>query len=280
MAITLAPVLGVQYFELPYTEVFTSLFAAGKNGSFPTGWSSSKSGMVDNVTLSNGLNSTHTYAVNETENGARVSNIDKETAEGNESEEKEKNTKNVYVSESNTGSNNSLGLLFDEAPSDNLIAPNISSMLENGDNLVNGPVVHAAPEHNVTKDYNPSSGSGSFGHDFAPPASPSTNSPSIPPDTELRSSMPSVNTLSVGKNTTVMLNKDKDLDFLNSTPSPSGNVYSENIVPAVREKGSKMPKKKSKKPPQIVVSISEMNDLLLQNHASPHSVVCIDLYLN
>ena len=101
-------------------------------------------------------------------------------------------------------------------------------MLENGDNVVNGPVVHAAPEQNfsseqnVTKDYNPSSSSGSFGHDFAPPASPPMKSPSIPPDTELRSTISSVTTSSVGKNTTVMLNKDKDLDFLNSTPSPSG----------------------------------------------------------
>ncbi|XWS70321.1 hypothetical protein CRYUN_Cryun03dG0038000 [Craigia yunnanensis] len=231
IAITLALVLGVQYFELPYIEVFTSLFAAGKNGNFPIRWSSSKSGMVDNVTLSNGLNSTHTYVVNEIENGVEVSNIDKETVQGNESEDKDKNTKNVYVSESN-----------------------------------------AAPEHNVTKDYNPSSSSGSFGRDFAPPSPPPMNSPSIPPDTKLRSSMPSVTMSSVGKNITVMLKKDKDPEFLNSTSSLSENVYSENTLPVVREKGSKLPKKKSKKPPQIVVSISEMNDLLLQSHASPHSV--------
>ncbi|XVF48556.1 hypothetical protein PTKIN_Ptkin03bG0200000 [Pterospermum kingtungense] len=266
MAITLALVLGVQYFELPYTEVFTSLFSAGKNGGFPTG-SSSKSGMVDNVTLSNGSNSN---AVNETENVAEVLNVDKETAHGKQSEE-EKNTKNVDLSESNAGSNDSFGLLFNGAPLSNLIAPNPSSVLENGDNVVNGPVAHAAPEQNGTKVYNPSSGIGSFSHDFVAPASPPVNSPSIPQVTKLRSPMSSVNT-SVSKNTTVMLKKDKDLDFLNSTSSPSGSVHSEKAVPAVREKGSKKRKKKSKKSPQVVVSISEMNDLLLQSHASPHSV--------
>ncbi|XVF35443.1 hypothetical protein REPUB_Repub18cG0146500 [Reevesia pubescens] len=266
MAATLALVLGVQYFELSYTEVFTFLFAAGKNGSFPTGGSSSKSGMVGNLTLSNGLNSTHAYALNETANGAEVSNIDKETAQGNESEEKEKNTNNVYVSETeiNAGSNNSFDLLFNGSPSDNFIAPNINPMLENGDHVVSGPALHAAPEQNFTKDYNPSSSSGIFGRDFAPPAAPPMNSASILPDTKLRSSMSSVNTSSVGKNTTVM-RKKIDPFFLNSTLSPSGNLNYGNSVPAVREKGSK-------KPPKIVVSISEMNDMLLQSHASPHSV--------
>ncbi|XP_021276434.1 uncharacterized protein LOC110410860 isoform X2 [Herrania umbratica] len=272
MAITFALVLAVQYFELPYTEVFTSLFAAGKNGSFPTGWSSSKSGMFDNVTLSNGLNSTHNYADNDTENGTAVLNIDIETAQGNESEEKDRDLKNVYVSESNEGSNNSFGLLFNGSSSDTLIASSISSTMENGDNVVNAPVLHATPEQqNVTQDYNASTSSGSFGRDFAAPASPPLKSPSILPDTKLRSNMSSVNTSSVGKNTTILPEKHEDPNFLISTPV-SGNVYSENTVPAVTKKGSKKPKMKSKKQPQIVVSISEMNDLLLQSHTSPHSV--------
>ncbi|XP_017982525.1 PREDICTED: uncharacterized protein LOC18587972 isoform X2 [Theobroma cacao] len=271
MAITFALVLAVQYFELPYTEVFTFLFAAGKNGRFPTGGSSSKSGMVDNVTLSNGLNSTHNYADNDTENGTAVLNIDKETAQGNESEENDRDLKNVYVSESNAGSNNSFGLLFNGSSSDTPIAPSISSTLENGDNVVNGPVLQAAPEQNVTQDYNPSSSCGSSGRYFAAPASPPLNSPSILPDTKLRSNMSSVNASSVGKNTTILPEKDKDPNLLISTPL-SGNVYSENTVPQVRKKGSKKPKKKSKKQPQIFVSISEMNDLLLQSHTSPHSV--------
>ncbi|XVE71026.1 hypothetical protein DITRI_Ditri10aG0116900 [Diplodiscus trichospermus] len=275
MAMTLALVLGVQYFELPYTEVFTSLFGAGKNVSFPTGLSSSKSEMVDNMTCSNGLNYTH--AVNVAANGTEVLNIGNETAQRNEYEEKDKNTKNVYASERNADSNNSFGVLFNGAPSDNPIAPNLSSMLENGDNVVNGPVVHAAPEQyfsseqNVSKDYNPPSSSGSFSHAFARPASPPMNSPSIPPDTKSRSSMLSLNASSVAKNTTVMLKRDKDPGFVNSIP-PSGNVYSAKTVPVAREKGSKKPKRHSKRAPDIVVSVSEMNDLLLQSHASPHSV--------
>ncbi|OMP02108.1 Exostosin-like protein [Corchorus capsularis] len=234
MAITLALVLAVQYFELPYTEVFTSLFAVGKNGSFPIRGSSSKSGMVDNVTLPNGLNSSQTYAINGT-------NI-------------------------NAGSNTSFA-----------IAPSISSLLENGNNVVHGPVPHTAPEQfisleqNVTKDYNPSSdtSSGSRGYDVAPSASPPVISQQILSDTKLRNS-----TSSVGENTTVMLKKDEDPQFLHRTP-PSGNVYSENKVPAIRDKRtktSKKPKKKSKKAPQISVSISEMNDLLQRSHASLHSV--------
>ncbi|GMJ07665.1 hypothetical protein like AT5G25820 [Hibiscus trionum] len=209
MAVTLALVVAVQYFELPYTKVFTSLYGTTKNGSFPTGRSSSKSWMVDNVTLSNGFHSKHT------ENGAEVSNIGEQTVRGNES--------------------------------DNHISSNTSSVLENGDNVVNGPAPDGASEQqNVTKDHNPSYGSGSFVDHLAPSAFPPMDSQSVPRDTKLRSSNSSMNT--------------------SPAPAPApADVYLKG------KKGSEKPKHKSKMQPKVVVSISEMNDLLLQSLASPHA---------
>ncbi|KAL4280161.1 hypothetical protein GQ457_03G020530 [Hibiscus cannabinus] len=240
MAVTLSLVVAVQYFELPCSKVFTSNYGTSKNGSFPTGSSSSKVGMVDNVTLSNGFHSKHT------ENGAENSNIGKQTVRGNESEGKINNTGNGCVSEK-ASSKEPCGLFSDLSPSDNHISSNMSSVLENGDSVVHGPSLDGASKHqNVTKDHNPSYGRGSFVDDL---------SPTVPPmDSKLRSSKSSMNTSPAPA----------------PTPAPA-NVYLKNAVASVSNKGSGKPKQKSKIQPKVVVSISEMNDLLLQSLALPYA---------
>ncbi|KAK8602511.1 hypothetical protein V6N13_057860 [Hibiscus sabdariffa] len=239
MAVTLALVVAVQYFELPYTKVFTSNYGTSKNGSFPTERSSSKSGMVDNVTLSNGFHSKHT------ENGAEISNIGKQTVRGNESEGKINNTGNGCVPEK-ASSKEPCGLFSDLSPSDNRISSNMSSVLENGDSVVHGPSLDGASKHqNVTKDHNPSYGRGGFVDDLSPTALP-------PMDSKLRSSKSSMNTSPA------------------PAPAPApANVYLKNTVASVSKKGSGKPK--SKMQPKVVVSIPEMNDLLLQSLASLHA---------
>ncbi|GKV03432.1 hypothetical protein SLEP1_g15730 [Rubroshorea leprosula] len=276
MAIIVALVLAVQYFELPSIEVFTSLFALGNNSSSPNGESSLPSKMVGTVVHENDSNSTRRNAVNETGNGARASNMGKETAEG----EEDISPKNGYLSKSNGGLNDYFGLFSNGSSPDNLVGVNKSSTLENGENIVSvPPELGIAPaqgfylKQDVIKDNISSSSSGSSDFDVAPSASPLINSPSIPSDARARSSLASANSsMSLGKSAEDVLNDNKNLISL-SNSSLSGNVSSENSIPAQKKGTRRKPEKKSRKPPEVVVSISEMNDLLLQSHASPHSTV-------
>ncbi|KAF3446050.1 hypothetical protein FNV43_RR11228 [Rhamnella rubrinervis] len=148
LGIIVAVVLLIQYLELPYPAVLSSLFL--------TRGSPSKSEINDNMTLLKGLNSTYADI-------GRTSR-DRETDKGNNSNEKLRDSKVNDESGSSEGSNNSFPLVYNNSSHVEL---DKSSMSKNENVSANGPAPEEArepPAHgisfkNITKDTNSSSSS-------------------------------------------------------------------------------------------------------------------------
>lgn len=157
MGATIALLIAIQYFEFPSIRVL-SFFSIDNNISFlPRESSSSNFEMSDNMIPSNGLNSTIASAPHERTNSSEASFSKKQAAEGNKSKEMEGSAKSNYALESNGGSVNTSGFVSNATTSEDHVAQNKTSILEKGENSVNGSEVEKAmaPEisfTNVTED--------------------------------------------------------------------------------------------------------------------------------
>uniref|UniRef100_A0A5B7BUN7 Exostosin GT47 domain-containing protein n=1 Tax=Davidia involucrata TaxID=16924 RepID=A0A5B7BUN7_DAVIN len=290
MGMVLAAVLVVHYFELPYVHVISSLFSASKAqtleiGSLPTGDSSHYPKMLVNVTPSNVLNSTDTDAVHETVNVTKIS-------EGNDI-----GLKNDSVSESEGGSDDSIELDEDSDPEDESSSVDFVELDHNSTVEMMKPENALAPEkagqseysfsrNNVTTNYNPLLGK-THGEDNSftseknesldvglrtPSFSlqPIISSPNftLPSNLGTKSITPVIsvnpNTSSADKDLANTLPNVENPGLLQSVLTPSDNNFSITNVPVVNTR--------SKEPTAAVVSISEMNGLLLQNRASSSSM--------
>lgn len=254
-----AVILVFQYLELPYGNLLSSLFSAGKasvvgNSSFQTGDSPSQSEFIGNMTNLIGSNSHSTISVHEKANNTRTSNG------------RDRNPKDASVSDKNGGSNHSLGLdeninaAKDSSP-ENLVKLNNISRAADVKSAKNGSAPEEAREpeqrfyqtnyttdsnfsiHKIEKDDNTSTSEHIESSDagFASP-SPMNSSPHV-------ASVP-------------LTDKNSSLNRV-----PEVNNSSLNRVPKVN-KGLELPT-------SSVVSIAEMSGLLVQSRASSHSVVCV-----
>ena len=281
-----AAILVFQYFELPYGNVLSSLFSADKalvvrNGSIWTGHSPNKSEMINNMTVLIGSNTT--YAINERANNTRIFNG------------RDRNPQDASVRDRNGGTNQSLKFDEDinadkESSSENLVEPNKISMADTVKNVYDGYAPEEAREpeqsfyvkndttnsnfsmHKIEKDENSSTSEHIESSDagFASPSS------ALPPMTSSYASSQSVvdieSTPPVVDSNTTLLEKDRTENSgnLRGELNPLGDnssISSLNRVTGVN--------KEVEMPTSSVVSISEMNNLLLQNRASYHSMVCV-----
>ena len=287
MGMLFGVIIVFQYFELPYGSALSSLFSAGKvsgvvNSGFPNGNSPSKPNTIGNITFLNGSNSTNTHAIHE-----RSDNIGK--SEGMDSKQK-----NDFLSDRNGSLNNSLGLDVNnnaskEPSSENLVELNGNSTVANVNNWGNRPAPEEAKEpkqsfyqKNDTTDGNfpvgkvgkgtNASTSGHIGNADTGFASPSPALPPGPPvtstivDTNIRTPVVDSNTSLLEKNGTTASEINKNSVLLQGSPTPLDDNSSANRVPMVN---------KGIETTSAVISISEMNDLLLLNHASSQSIVCV-----
>ncbi|KAM3688722.1 hypothetical protein ACJW31_10G172400 [Castanea mollissima] len=281
-----AAILVFQYFELPYGNVLSSLFSADKvlvvrNVSISTGHSPNKSEMINNMTVLIGSNTT--YAINERANNTEIFNG------------RERNPWDASVRDRNGGTNQSLK--FDEnvnagkeSSSENLLEPDKISMADTVKNVDDGSAPEEAREpeqsfnvkndttnsnfsmHKIEKDENSSTSE----HIESSDAGFASPSPALPPMTSSHASSQSVvdidSTPPVVDSNTTLLEKDRTTapDFNENSGNlrgeliPLGDNSSLNRVTEVN--------KELEMPTSSVVSISEMNNLLLQNRASYHSM--------
>ncbi|XP_041019294.1 probable glycosyltransferase At3g07620 [Juglans microcarpa x Juglans regia] len=285
MGMMFAVITAFQYFELPYGNALWSLFSADQhsavgNSSFQIRNSPPEPEMIGNMTLLNVSNSTNTSVVNETANNTGMSKV----MDGND-------LKNGLVSDRNGDPNKSLGL--DENDDVNKEVLNRNSTILNTKDSGN----RSAPEEAVKEpqqgfhqkknntDDNLSVGkvgngtvtpiSELIGNSGARPASPlpATSPMNASPkaaspiimDIDIRTPAVDSNTSleeKIGKTTPV---SDTKPGQLQSGLTPSANYSSGNGVPKVT--------KGRGKPPSVVVSISEMNELLLRSHSLNQSMV-------
>ncbi|KAA8521823.1 hypothetical protein F0562_012506 [Nyssa sinensis] len=293
MGLVFAAALVVQYFELPYVHVISSLFSASKAqtlviGSLPTGDSSRYPKMLGTVTPSNVLNSTDADAVHET---VIITN----TSEG-----KDIGLKNDSVSESNGGSDDSIVLDEDSDPEDESSSGDfveLNSLNHNSTVEMMTPENALAPEkagqseysfsqNNVTTDSNHLRGK-TDGEDISltseknesldvglgtPSFSlqPIISSPNftLPSNLDTKSITPVIsvnpNTSSADKDLANTLPNVENPGLLLSDLTPSDNNFSIPNVPVVNTW--------SEESTAAVVSISEMKDLLAHSRASSFSM--------
>lgn len=288
-----AVILVFQYFELPYGNVLSSLFSADKvlvvrNGSIWTGHSPNKSEMINNMTVLIGSNTT--YAVNERANNTGIFNG------------RDINPLDASLRDRNGGTNQSLKFDEDinadkESSSENLVEPNKISMADTVKNVgdESAPEEAREPEqsfyvkndstncnfsmHKTEKDENSSTSE----HIESSDAGFASPSPALPPMTSSYASSQSVvdieSTPPVVDSNTTLFEKDRttapgfneNSGKLRGELNPLGDnssIFSLNRVTGVN--------KELEMPTSSVVSISEMNKLLLQNHASYSSMVCVN----
>ncbi|KAM4087380.1 hypothetical protein ACJW30_10G174000 [Castanea mollissima] len=284
MGMLFGVIIVFQYFELPYGSALFSLFSAGKvsgvgNSGFLNGNSPSKSNTIGNITFLNGSNSTNAHAIHE-----RSDNIGK-------SEGMDRNQKNDFLSDRNGSLNNSLGLdgnnnANKDPSSENLVELNGNSTVANVNNWGNGPAPEEAKEPNQSFYQKNDTTDGNFpvgkvgkgtnastlGHIGDADTGFSSPSPALPPgppvtstvvDTNIRTPVVDSNTSLLEKNGTTTSEINKNSGLLQGSPSPSDDNSSANRVPMVN---------KGLETTSAVISISEMNDLLLLNHASSQSI--------
>ncbi|PSS01203.1 Glycosyltransferase [Actinidia chinensis var. chinensis] len=278
IGMVVAVVLVMRYIELPYGSVTTSIFSTVRPhvsgiGTFPTGDSFPNPEVLDNRTSSNHLKSTDTY-----ERGGL-------------------GLENGFVSEKNGSSDDSLELDADsdpedESPSGDIVEANHNSTVDiaitdNGlapekdreSAYSNSPNNAAASNNSSLGSSQEESNTFTAEKNGSIAATPSTSLLALPPitsspnlntstNTDKNSLSPMIsiypNTSSVAKDIGKTFPKDDKSEELQSDTVPSENSSSKTNVPAVKEK--------SKKISAAVVSISEMNDLLLESRASSFSM--------
>lgn len=276
-----AVILVVQHLELPYGNLLSSILSStkvplvGKSG-FHAGYSPSNSEVVGNLSLSNDLNNTGTYAIHEKASNTRSSDS---------------------VLEGNEGSNRALEIDEDEddskdASSGNLVKQNRTIIVENVKPLETDfakegsrePEVSSVEKKNTTDNTYLEGRIGNenntvdvvnstAGLPVSSPAPPMMNlSLSTAPaifETNVGAPIKSVdsNVTSVEKDRTTPSEKTENSEQLHSDLNQTEHNSSMTRVPEV--------KIEPEVPILDVYSISDMNNLLLQSRASYHSVVCL-----
>ncbi|XAR69298.1 Xylogalacturonan beta-1,3-xylosyltransferase [Bertholletia excelsa] len=274
-------ILVVQYFELPYGSVVSSLFYANQTQSM--GKAAVNPIVKGNITSFDGLNATDVNAIQ------NIANATKSSGGNNTSLE------NDFLSERNGGSNSSLDLSDDadpedESPTERFIdepSQNLTmekTVTDNG--LASGEIkeyANSTPPNNFHADKNSSLGriqeaiinftEEKNGTDSAP--APSLALPPTSSISDLKSPA-KLNMTSQGPVMSVYPNASSpsnDVDpFSNDGKSEqmqhdavqSDNIFPHTTVPAVNKKPDLSTK--------AVLSLSEMYDLLLQSHASSFSM--------
>ncbi|KAM3736590.1 hypothetical protein ACB098_10G175300 [Castanea mollissima] len=257
-----AAILVFQYFELPYSNVLSSLVSADKvlvvkNGSISTGHSPNKSEMINNMTVLIGSNTT--YAINERANNTEIFNG------------RDRNPWDASVGDRNGGTNQSLK--FDEdINADDGSAPEEAREPEQSFYVKNDTTSSNFSMHKIEKDENSSTSE----HIESSDAGFASPSPALPPMTSSYASSQSVvdidstphvvdsNTTLLGKDRTTAPNFNENSGNLRGELIPLGDNSSLNRVTQVN--------KALEMPTSSVVSISEMSNLLLQNLASYYSM--------
>ncbi|KAL4604538.1 hypothetical protein ACB092_10G199900 [Castanea dentata] len=251
-----AAILVFQYFELPYGNVLSSLFSADKvlvvrNGSISTGHSPNKSEMINNMTVLIGSNTT--YAINERANNTEIFNG------------RDRNPWDASVRDRNGGTNQSLK--FDED-----INAEEAREPEQSFNVKNDTTNSNFSMHKIEEDENSSTSE----HIESSDAGFASPSPALPPMTSSHASSQSVVDIDstppvVDSNTTLL---EKDRTTASDFNENSGNLRGELIPLGDNSSLNRVTEvnKELEMPTSSVVSISEMNNLLLQNRASYHSM--------
>ncbi|KAF8400865.1 hypothetical protein HHK36_014168 [Tetracentron sinense] len=290
MGIIVATIFVIQYFELPYGNVLSSLFSDGNaqelgKSSSSTGGSSSESVMVGNMTPSNGSNS-NSYVVPGLANNAETSHIEKDIEHKNESKGNDRDPKHDFASGKDGGQDRDTD---NESSSDKLVD---LDKLENVKPPDNGSVLRKArePDHdfslehanksdndssslNVLKDNSSLTDGRSDTAVASPPlalqpANSSTNTTFLRnSDANSRLPVTSVNSnmSSVNKRTTETLSKDENPGLLQSGPTTSSKNPTPASNPVVKKLRPEMPLTSG-------MSISDMNHLLLQSRSSSRSM--------
>ncbi|KAG7972793.1 hypothetical protein I3843_07G200900 [Carya illinoinensis] len=291
MGMMFAVITAFQYFELPYGNALWSLFSADKpsavgNSSFLIGNSPPEPEKIGNMTLLNVSNSTNTSVFNESANNTGMSKV----MDGND-------LKNGLVSDRNGDPNKSLGLDENDdankgSSSENLEVLNRNSTILNTKDSGNG----SAPEEVVKEpkqDFHQKKnntddilsvgkvGNGTvtpisehIGNSGARPASP------LPATSPMNASPKAASPIIMDTDIitpAVISNTSLEEKIGNTTPvsdTKPGQLQSGLTPPANYSSGTGVPKvtKGRGKPPSVVVSISEMNELLLRSHSSNQSM--------
>ncbi|XP_022865337.1 probable glycosyltransferase At5g03795 isoform X1 [Olea europaea var. sylvestris] len=273
MGVIFAVFLFIQYVELPYGNIVSTLFSGHRPQVAPaeifsTGDSSSNPNASRNSMYSSNLNSTNVNDVH------AVSNVTK-LFDGNDS-----NVKDTFESESNKSSEENFDVdndPEDEIPSKDFLEMNSSSTVQSvvSNNSNDLPASNYTSESNSSLDYNLDDGEivstrtlGKNGDTNQ--ATPSVLSPSRFVSSEnmgansTTSTMPrSLNKSSTGKDAENMLRNKEKPGLLKDDRSTTMSNSSISSTPA---------KRWVKKPPDAVVPINDMNDMLLQSRTSYHAM--------
>lgn len=274
MGVIFALFLFVQYVELPYSNIVSTLLSAHRPQVAPaeifsTGDSSSNPNASRNSMYSRNLNSTNVNDVHV------VSNVTK-LFDGNDS-----NVKDTFESESNKNSEENLDVDIDpedEIPSEDILDMNSSSIVQSvvRNNSNDLPVSNYTFESNSSLNYNldrgeivPTLGKNGDTNQATPfVLSPSSSSRYISSENmganSSTSSMPhSLNKSSTGEDAENMLQNKENPRLRKDDRSTTMSNSSISSTPA---------KRWVKKPPDTVVPINEMDGMLLQSRTSYHAM--------
>ncbi|KAJ7965948.1 Exostosin family protein [Quillaja saponaria] len=275
IGMTFSVILVFQYFELPYSNVFSSLFTANKipsegNSSFQIRDPPSKSGIIGNMTLLNGSISSGGYDIHE------IVNEDTRTSKG-------KNTKPKHDLVSEIGRDSHKPLEIDDRDTDSTVdsidntdhgsAPEPAGELEWSSYRINDTTdrSHLSFKGKITP--RSEHKNGSFSANFTSP------SPAKPP---LFPSSPLTSPTKVDPNITIpVLSSDSNIAASEKDlkSSPNKNKTSrplQSVDPMSKNSSTRSPPKENKEinePNEAVTSISEMNKLLIQSRGSSLSMI-------
>uniref|UniRef100_A0A2P2K2B1 Uncharacterized protein n=1 Tax=Rhizophora mucronata TaxID=61149 RepID=A0A2P2K2B1_RHIMU len=262
MGMVIALIIAIQYLELPYGNVLSFVPSADKtvaagNNSLSMAGASPKPEMFSNMTRLSGLNSSYPngsdkIAKDDGKYKAADNNID-------------------HLSEGVAGTNKSSGLdnQDKEASRDRSVDLGINSTRD----AVNNSGSRSAPEKTEQSFLPENTEAKNADTPSIPPAFAPVN---LSPDTTFPRNMePNITALDVPNEPNTSAVNEKVSSFSNNegTGEPPGNlnpahnISSKITVPEVK----KMPEM----PNSPVISISEMNNLLLQSWSSPYLVVCV-----
>ncbi|KAK2661248.1 hypothetical protein Ddye_007781 [Dipteronia dyeriana] len=255
--ITLAVIITFQYIELPYDNVLSSLFSAGnvpvaQKGSSAAESPSPSSGNVGNVTLYDGFSSTSTYPVHEMVNDTRTSEVvvtdpnDELVSRGND-EDWDTDMESSTEKSEELNKNYTVDIVREA---------NNEPTSEKG----------REKEKNFTQESDGMSGS-LDGSALSPPVLPLIN---LSPNTTLQVTNIESPVISVDSNTSV----EKDATPTFDQTEKSGQLQSNFSTLDENSSVDRVPKKKKEpeRPTPDVYSIADMNQMLLQSHASYRSM--------
>lgn len=262
-------ILVLQHLELPYRNPLSSVLSATKvplegNSGFRAGDPPSNFDMVGNVSVSDGLNHTDTYAFHEIANNTRTSDL---------------------VSDESGGSDRTLEMDEDEDESGSLVKQNTTVVVNNEKNLETD-IVQGGEAGNLVKenttDITLSEGRTEKESNITNPVA--TTPPAYPPVNSSPNTSPVVVEthigapfISVDSNVTLVENdqtpsseKTDNSEQLHTGLNETGNGSSVTRVPVVNT----MPEV----PTLEVYTLSDMNKLLHHSRTSYHSVVCLKFF--